>query len=202
MTNHSEARIRELIAEMRTIEMVAGQCAIETTYGTEARLHAEEAKQCRKWADALEALLVRAALQGEPQRQTPEAIRREVRDHLRVAQASVNAHGTVMGAHRIFKQCEDALVALIQSARLAHETPANPIPFLTGQKDLPSDAAAILYANLPDLYDTDAPSKPNEGAPEPVSGHPMSLVMFTCQRCGGGNVISVPLPPSTPGKTR
>lgn len=51
------ASIRALLAEIRMIQMVAGQCSVEGPLNGEAAMAAAEADRCGRWADQLEALL-------------------------------------------------------------------------------------------------------------------------------------------------
>lgn len=59
------ARLRELIDQMRTIAMVAGQCSVEGSRGTLSAMAAAEAERASRWANELESLL-------SPLRSTPQ----------------------------------------------------------------------------------------------------------------------------------
>lgn len=68
--------VLELVAEMRQIALVAGQCSVEGPDDAKSLMAAAEAERATRWADALEALGRRAVpqAQGEP----PNALRHEV----------------------------------------------------------------------------------------------------------------------------
>jgi hypothetical protein len=48
--------LHELVQEMRTIALVAGQCSVEGPQDTKAAMAAAEAERAARWADAIERL--------------------------------------------------------------------------------------------------------------------------------------------------
>jgi hypothetical protein len=92
-----------LIAEMRTIQLVAGQCSIEGPEDTKSLMASAEAERCRKWADELDAAL--ASL--EPQEPDYGAGLHEERRQRLAAQEPTTDHAT---AHALLTawRAEDA----------------------------------------------------------------------------------------------
>lgn len=54
--SYQQRLMKRLVAEMRTIALVAGQCSVEGGVGVESLMAAAEADRCSRWADELEKL--------------------------------------------------------------------------------------------------------------------------------------------------
>lgn len=67
--SYQQRLMKRLVAEMRTIALVAGQCSVEGGVGVESLMAAAEADRCARWADDLEQLIAPLVGGGEERRQ-------------------------------------------------------------------------------------------------------------------------------------
>lgn len=100
-----------LVAEMRTIALVAGQCSVEGPDDAKALMAAAEAERASRWADSVEVLLLQRAQEIE------DLIAKWRAKQLAAGRCSVDMDVPyAAGEADTLHQCADELAAALQGA--------------------------------------------------------------------------------------